>query len=70
VRGKELEEDAEESGLGTVGLEEAAIFTVLVGRAGEAFALLDDDGAGLAFVGAGGLAALITLVRLTLKAAL
>jgi hypothetical protein len=68
---KELEEDAEDDGLGAVGLEEAAVFTVLVGRAGEAFALLDDEGACLALPGiTGGLAALITLVRFTLKAAL
>lgn len=74
VRGvKELEEEVDEEGRGAVGLEEAAVLTVLVGRAGEAFALLEDDGAGLAFVAAataGGLAALITLVKLTLKAAL
>jgi hypothetical protein len=68
---KELEDDVEEDGRGTVGLEEAVVFTVLVGRAGEAFDLLDEAGAALAFAGiVGGLAALITLVRLALKAAL
>lgn len=63
---KELEEDDDDAGRGAVAFDEAAVLTVLFGRAGPL--PLGDDGGGLAFTG--GLAALMTLVRLALKAAL
>lgn len=48
VRGvKELEDDAEDDGRGIVGLEEATVLTVLVGRAEETLPLLDGDGVAL-----------------------
>lgn len=63
VRGvRELDEDVDEDGRGTTGLEDTAVLTVLVGRAGEGFDLLVDEGAALVLAGiTGGLAGMSSL---------